>query len=176
MRESQKDFKFLDGVNSPEDLKKLNTAQLTGLSEDIRKFLIWNISRTGGHLGSNLGIVELTVALHYIFDSPKDKIIWDVGHQSYVHKILTGRKDRFGELRKLNGISGFTKISESEHDPFGAGHSSTALSDAIGIARANILGNKSDFKMCPNFTILNRPKKIPSLLDFCRKSGTLISY
>ena len=140
-RDSEKKIKIIDRINSPEDVKKLEVPELVALSEEIREFLIWNISRTGGHLGSNLGIVELTVALHYIFDSPRDKIIWDVGHQSYVHKILTGRKDRFGELRKLGGLSGFTKISESEHDPFGAGHSSTALSAAIGIARANILDN-----------------------------------
>ena len=145
MQEPHKNFKILDTVNSPEDIKKLNITQLNALSEDIREFLIWNISRTGGHLGSNLGIVELTVVLHYIFDSPKDKIIWDVGHQSYAHKILTGRKDRFGELRKLKGLSGFTKINESVHDPFGAGHSSTALSAAIGIARANILEQKNDY-------------------------------
>ena len=144
MQESQKKFKILDTVNIPGDIKKFNIHELTELSQDIRDFLIWNISRTGGHLGSNLGIVELTVALHYIFDSPKDKIIWDVGHQSYAHKILTGRKDRFCELRKKDGLSGFTKISESEHDPFGAGHSSTALSAAIGMARANILDNASN--------------------------------
>ena len=142
--DGEKKFKFLDIVNSPEDLKKFNISELKGLSDDIREFLIWNISRTGGHLGSNLGIVELTVALHYIFDSPKDKLIWDVGHQSYVHKILTGRKEMFGELRKINGLSGFTKISESIHDPFGAGHSSTALSAAIGISCANMLDNISD--------------------------------
>jgi 1-deoxy-D-xylulose-5-phosphate synthase len=112
------------------------------LCADIRGFLIENISRTGGHLGSNLGIVELTAALHYIFDSPKDKIIWDVGHQSYAHKIITGRKDKFVSLRKLGGISGFPKLSESEHDVFGTGHSSTALSAAVGVAQANIL-NKS---------------------------------
>ena len=142
MQKDLKDFKILNNINSPEDLKKLNISELADLSEDIREFLIWNISRTGGHLGSNLGIVELTVALHYIFDSPNDKIIWDVGHQSYAHKILTGRKNRFSELRKYGGLSGFTKISESIHDPFGAGHSSTALSAAIGIARANILDKK----------------------------------
>ena len=144
MQESQKNFKILDTVNSPDDIKKLNMPELAALSQDIRDFLIWNISQTGGHLGSNLGIVELTVALHYIFDSPNDKIIWDVGHQSYVHKILTGRKERFGELRKKDGLSGFTKISESEHDSFGAGHGSTALSAAIGMARANILDKKKD--------------------------------
>jgi len=145
MQESQKKIKYLDNINSPEDLKKLNAKELTAVSEEIREFLIWNISRTGGHLGSNLGIVELTVALHYIFNSPGDKIIWDVGHQSYTHKILTGRKGRFGELRKYGGLSGFTKISESEHDPFGAGHGSTAISAAIGIACANMLDNLNNY-------------------------------
>ena len=138
----KKQFKTLDSVDSPEDLKKLSIKELAGLSQDIRDFLIWNISRTGGHLGSNLGIVELSVALHYIFDSPRDKIIWDVGHQSYAHKILTGRKGAFETLRKFGGLSGFTKRSESAHDPFGAGHSSTALSAAIGIARAAVSDKK----------------------------------
>ena len=133
----------LDLVDAPEDLKKLSIKELTDLAGDIREFLMWNVSRTGGHLGSNLGIVELTVALHRVFDSPRDKIIWDVGHQSYVHKILTGRKDAFGTLRKFGGLSGFTKRSESAHDPFGAGHSSTALSAAVGIARAHMLDGKN---------------------------------
>lgn len=104
-----------------------------------------NVSQTGGHLGSNLGIVELTVALHYVFNSPEDKIIWDVGHQSYTHKILTGRKDRFGTLRKYGGLSGFPKTGESEHDPFGTGHSSTAISAAIGMARADMLEGKKNY-------------------------------
>ena len=107
--------------------------------------MIGAISQTGGHLGSNLGIVELSVALHYVFDSPKDKIIWDVGHQGYVHKILTGRKDKFETLRKLGGLSGFPKMSESEHDPFGSGHSSTAISAAIGMARANMLNQNESY-------------------------------
>jgi len=145
MGRREKQFAALDKVNSPDDLKKLGMKELGELALDIREFLIWNISQTGGHLGSNLGIVELCIALHYVFDSPKDKIVWDVGHQSYVHKILTGRKDRFGTLRKFSGLSGFTKMSESEHDPFGAGHSSTALSAAIGIARANMLDKKEAY-------------------------------
>ena len=135
----------MDKINSPDDLKKLGEAELIFLCGDIRKFLIENISRTGGHLGSNLGTVELTAALHYIFSSPADKIIWDVGHQSYTHKILTGRKNEFGNLRKLGGISGFPKIGESEHDIFGTGHSSTSLSAAIGISRANILNGSNDY-------------------------------
>ena len=135
----------MDRINCPADLKQLDEAELDLLCADIRGFLIENISRTGGHLGSNLGTVELTAALHYIFDSPVDKIIWDVGHQSYTHKILTGRKDKFGNLRKLGGISGFPKITESTHDIFGTGHSSTALSAAVGISRANILADKPDY-------------------------------
>ncbi|MCL2775147.1 MAG: 1-deoxy-D-xylulose-5-phosphate synthase [Oscillospiraceae bacterium] len=142
LSESLQYSKYLNNINSPQDLKKLKSSELILLSEEIREFLMRNISQTGGHLGSNLGIVELTVALHYIFNSPFDKIIWDVGHQSYVHKILTGRKDRFGELRKLGGLSGFPKIGESVHDAFGAGHSSTALSAAIGIAKANMLDRR----------------------------------
>ena len=136
--------KIIDKINLPEDLKPLTTRELGILSEQIREFLINNISNTGGHLGSNLGIVELTVAIHKAFDSPKDKIIWDVGHQSYVHKILTGRKDKFCKLRKYNGLSGFTKRSESEHDIFGAGHSSTSLSAAIGIVTANKISKIDD--------------------------------
>ena len=102
------------------------------------------VSVTGGHLGASLGVVELTVALHYIFNTPNDKLIWDVGHQCYPHKILTGRKDRIRTLRQGNGLSGFTKRSESEYDPFGAAHSSTSISSALGIAEANRLSNKSD--------------------------------
>ena len=132
---------IIDKINMPEDLKPLKTEELIVLSEQIREFLINNISNTGGHLGPNLGIVELTLAIHKVFESPKDKIIWDVGHQSYVHKMLTGRKNKFSGLRKFNGLSGFTKRSESEHDIFGAGHSGTSLSAAIGIAESNGINN-----------------------------------
>lgn len=136
--------KIIDKIDFPEDLKTLTTQELAILSEQIREFLITNISNTGGHLGSNLGIVELTIAMHKVFDSPKDKFIWDVGHQSYVHKILTGRKNGFNKLRKYRGLSGFTKRSESEHDIFGSGHSSTSLSAAIGVAAANDINNIND--------------------------------
>ena len=136
---------YLNKINSPEDLKKLDEPELDFLCADIRGFLIENISRTGGHLGSNLGVVELTAALHYIFDSPRDKIIWDVGHQCYTHKILTGRKADFKSLRKLGGISGFPRVCESEHDIFGTGHSSTALSAAVGIAQAGILNQENNY-------------------------------
>ena len=121
------------------DIKKLNTAGFRALAAEIRAFLVQSVSDTGGHLASNLGVVELTLALHGVFDSPKDKIIWDVGHQSYVHKILTGRKDRFCSLRQLDGLSGFPKTGESEHDAFGTGHSSTAISAALGLATARDL-------------------------------------
>ncbi len=132
-------YELLDNINSPEDLKKLSDDKIPGLCTEIRSFLIDNVERTGGHLASNLGVTELTVALHRVFDSPRDHIIFDVGHQSYVHKILTGRKSSFDILRKTGGLSGFTSMRESEHDAFGAGHSSTSLSAALGYAEADKL-------------------------------------
>ncbi len=134
-----KKYTFLDQVNSPEDLKEFDRESTEALAEEIRDFLIDNVSECGGHLASNLGVVELSLALHRIFDTPKDKIVWDVGHQSYVHKIITGRKSEFDTLRKPGGLSGFTKRSESEYDPFGAGHSSTSISAALGLAEAEHL-------------------------------------
>ena len=136
--------KFLNKINFPTDLKKLNHSELKILKDELREEMINAVSETGGHLGAGLGVVELTVALHYVFDTPKDKIIWDVGHQSYPHKILTGRKDKIKTLRQGNGLSGFTKRSESEFDPFGAAHSSTSISAGLGIATANKLSNKSE--------------------------------
>lgn len=133
---------ILDKVNSPSDLKALPVEELSGLCADIREFLIDNISKTGGHLASNLGVVELTVALHRVFDFSQDKLIFDVGHQSYIHKILTGRKNEFSTLRQLNGLSGFPKRSESEYDCFNTGHSSTSISAALGMARARDLKNE----------------------------------
>ncbi len=124
-------------ITDPTTLRKLREDQLPRLAQSIREFTIESVSKTGGHLGASLGVVELTVALHYVFNTPHDRIIWDVGHQSYPHKILTGRRDRMSTLRRHNGISGFTKRSESEFDPFGAGHSSTSISAALGIALAN---------------------------------------
>ncbi|MDP3388125.1 MAG: 1-deoxy-D-xylulose-5-phosphate synthase [Eubacteriales bacterium] len=132
-------YRILDSVNCLDDLKKLNIEELEDLAEDIRQFLISSISKTGGHLASNLGVVELTIAMHYVFDSPKDKIIFDVGHQSYVHKIITGRKNRFDTLRQLEGLSGFPKKSESDHDIFETGHSSTSISAALGLVNARDL-------------------------------------
>ena len=136
--------KFLNKINFPTDLKQLNHSELKILKDELREEMINAVSETGGHLGAGLGVVELTVALHYIFDTPKDKIIWDVGHQSYPHKILTGRKDKIKTLRQGNGLSGFTKRLESEIDPFGAAHSSTSISAGLGIATANKLSNKSE--------------------------------
>jgi 1-deoxy-D-xylulose-5-phosphate synthase len=139
-----KEYKYLDDINFPSDIKKISQSELKALSDEVREEMIDAVSETGGHLGAGLGVVELTVALHYVFNTPNDKLIWDVGHQSYPHKILTGRKDRIRTLRKSNGLSGFTKRSESEYDPFGTGHSSTSISSALGVAIANKLSNKSD--------------------------------
>jgi 1-deoxy-D-xylulose-5-phosphate synthase len=139
-----KKYKYLDDINFPSDIKNLSQPELKVLADEVRQEMIDVVSETGGHLGAGLGVVELTVALHYIFNTPNDKLIWDVGHQTYPHKILTGRKDRIRTLRKGDGLSGFTKRSESEYDPFGAAHSSTSISSALGIAVANKLSNKSD--------------------------------
>lgn len=131
--------RLLDKINSPEDLKSLTLDELVKLCGEIRTELIGTVSMNGGHLASNLGVVELTVALHRVFDSPKDQLVWDVGHQCYTHKLLTGRRESFGTIRRYGGISGFTKPRESEHDPYGAGHSSTSISAAAGLARAKTL-------------------------------------
>ncbi|WP_404337592.1 1-deoxy-D-xylulose-5-phosphate synthase [Planococcus rifietoensis] len=137
----------LHSITGPSFLKELNPEQLELLSEDIRRFLIENLSKTGGHIGPNLGVVELTIALHRVFDSPDDKLIWDVGHQSYVHKILTGRADQFDTLRKFKGLCGFPKRNESDHDVWETGHSSTSLSAAMGMAAAR------DIKKDTNYVI-----------------------
>ncbi len=138
-------FKYLGEITDPKDLKKLSFEELTVLAYEIRNFLIQSVSKTGGHLASNLGVVELTIALHTVFDSPSDKFIWDVGHQAYVHKLLTGRMAEFETLRQYKGLSGFPKRHESEHDHFDTGHSSTSISGAIGMAIARDLkGEKHD--------------------------------
>ena len=126
----------LEKINGANDIKKLDKWELTALAEEIREFLIHKISISGGHLASNLGVVELTMALHLAFELPSDKIIWDVGHQSYTHKLLTGRKDGFDQLRKYGGMSGFPKRKESPCDVFDTGHSSTSISAGLGYARA----------------------------------------
>ncbi|KAF8387946.1 hypothetical protein HHK36_026611 [Tetracentron sinense] len=125
---------LLDTINYPIHMKNLSVKELKQLAEELRSDVIFNVSKTGGHLGSSLGVVELTVALHYVFNTPQDKILWDVGHQSYPHKILTGRRDKMPTMRQTNGLAGFTKRSESEHDCFGTGHSSTSISAALGMA------------------------------------------
>ena len=127
---------MLEKINSAEDVKKLTIEEQNQLAEEIRKYILEVVSENGGHLASNLGVVELTIALHTVFDLPKDKIVWDVGHQTYVHKIITGRREKLKTLRKLNGISGFPKTNESETDCFNTGHSSTSISAALGMARA----------------------------------------
>ena len=133
---------LLDTVDLPSDLRQLKKDQLRQLSDELRSEMIDAVSTSGGHLGSGLGVVELTVAIHYVFDTPNDKLVWDVGHQCYPHKILTGRRDRIRTLRQGGGLSGFTKRSESEYDPFGAAHSSTSISAALGFAMANKLQDK----------------------------------
>jgi len=135
--------KFLKDIDYPKDLKKLNLMNLRELADEVREYLIDTISRIGGHLGASLGVCELTLALHYVFNIPDDKIIWDVGHQGYIHKILTGRKEQLKTIRQKNGISGFLKRSESEYDVFGAGHATTSISAALGIATARDFSNKN---------------------------------
>jgi len=130
---------LLDRVHTAQDVRKLDDEALKQLADELRKETISAVSVTGGHLGAGLGVVELTVALHNVFDTPRDKLIWDVGHQAYPHKILTGRRDRIRSLRQPGGLSGFCKRAESEYDPFGAGHSSTSISAGLGMAVARDL-------------------------------------
>src|SRR3984885_7163966 len=130
---------LLDTIHSPADIKKLSVAELESLDQEIRESLIQTLSRTGGHLGPNLGVVELTLAMHYVFDTPADKFVFDVSHQAYIHKLLTGRRERFGTIRQPGGLNGFMLRTESEHDIYGAGHAGTALSAALGMAVARDL-------------------------------------
>ena len=136
--------KILNQIDKPQDLKSLNIVEKEQLATEIREYLIEIVSKNGGHLASNLGVVELTIAMHSVFNLPEDEIIWDVGHQAYVHKILTGRKEKLKTLRQFNGISGFPKTSESEYDSFDTGHSSTSISVALGMARARDLLHKNN--------------------------------
>jgi len=133
---------ILESINSPDDLRGLTTDELQTLAEELRSFLIENVSRTGGHLASNLGAVELTLALHRVYDTSRDRLVFDVGHQSYVHKILTGRREQFDMLRRLGGLSGYPKPSESIHDAAIAGHASNSVSVALGMARARSLAHE----------------------------------
>src|SRR6202051_1510349 len=129
-------YDLLKTIDDPADLRRLDRRQLKPLADELRAFVLDSVSQTGGHLLSNLGTVELTIALHYVFDTPDDRIVWDVGHQTYPHKILTGRRDQIRTLRQGGGLSGFTKRAESEYDAFGAAHSSTSISSALGMAVA----------------------------------------
>lgn len=137
-------YEFLDKIEKAGDLKNIEPENMRFLARDIRRFILQKVSKTGGHLSSNLGVVELTLAIHSVFDTSKDKIIFDVGHQSYVHKILTGRKNDFDTLRQIDGLSGFPKTTESEHDSFNTGHSSTSISAGIGMALARDI-KKEDY-------------------------------
>ena len=134
---------ILRKINDPSDIKKLSLSQLQELASEIRHELLTVVSKNGGHLAPNLGVVELTLAIHSVYSSPTDKIVWDVGHQAYVHKLLTGRNNNFSTLREYGGISGFPKPRESLHDPFGTGHSSTSISAALGFAKARDLDGEN---------------------------------
>ena len=157
---------LLDQVATPADIKQLSDSQLVTLADELRAETISAVSETGGHLGAGLGVVELTVALHAVFDAPRDKIIWDVSHQSYPHKILTGRRDRIRTLRQKDGLSGFTKRSESPYDPFGAAHSSTSISAALGFAVARDLGGACE-------TGLGDAIAIIAVTERCRRAWPL---
>src|SRR5213596_3806043 len=135
-------MRFLSEINSPSDLRQLRVDDLQEVADEVRQFIIDTCSRVGGHTGASLGAVELAVAMHYVFDTPNDRLVWDVGHQAYPHKIVTGRRDRIRTLRQGGGLSGFTRRSESEYDPFGAAHSSTSISAALGFAMANKLADE----------------------------------
>ena len=178
-------YQILGSINSPTDLKKLKKHDIPLLSEEIRSFLVESTTRHGGHLASNLGVVELTLAIHSVFDSPKDHILFDVGHQSYVHKLVTGRREAFDTLRTAGGLSGFTSMRESEHDPFGAGHSSTSISAALGLARADSLAGRVAHTVCvtgdgaltggmAHEALNNCPKKLP-LVIILNENGMSIS-
>src|SRR5438128_2511327 len=138
---------ILDRIGGPADIRGLSTEELETLAADIRERLIDVCSRTGGHIGAGLGVVELSIALHYAFDTPRDQLVWDVGHQGYPHKVLTGRNVQLETLRQEGGISGFLKRTESEYDTFGAGHAATAISAALGMAAAGDINGQADFKV-----------------------------
>src|SRR4029078_2097556 len=141
---NQSNPSILDSIKSPADPRPINARPLPQIADELRAETINAVAVTGGHLGASLGVIELTVALHYVFDTPRDKVIWGVGHQAYPHKILTGRRDRIRTLRQSGGLSGFTKRAESEYDPFGAAHSSTSISAALGMAVARDLEGKKN--------------------------------
>ena len=140
-------MRFLSEINSPADLRQLKPEDLQEVADEVRQFILETCSRIGGHTGASLGAVELAVAMHYAFDTPNDKLVWDVGHQAYAHKILTGRRDQMNTIKKYGGLSPFLKRDESEYDTFGAGHASTSLSAALGMAIARDT-NEEDFHVC----------------------------
>jgi len=140
-------MRFLSEINSPADLRQLKVEDLQEVADEVRQFIIDTCSRVGGHTGASLGAVELAVAMHYVFDTPNDKIVWDVGHQAYAHKILTGRRDELHTIKQPGGLSGFLRRDESEYDTFGAGHASTSVSAALGMAIARDL-KKEEFHVC----------------------------
>src|SRR5437868_10842755 len=140
--------RILEAIKNPADLRRVNEKDLRQVADELRTETIDAVAATGGHLGAGLGVIELTVALHHVFDTPHDRLIWDVGHQAYPHKILTGRRERIRTLRQGGGLSGFTKRAESEYDPFGAAHSSTSLSAGLGMAVARDLAGKSNNVIC----------------------------
>ena len=163
---------LLENVHFPSDLRQLTRAQLKQLAIELRECILQNVSRTGGHLSSNLGTVELTLALHYVFNTPEDRLVWDVGHQSYAHKILTGRRARMPTLRQLGGLSGFPRRAESEYDAFGTAHSSTSISAALGMALAARQGI-SIFALQKRRHILIQRKLVIARRELLRQRVTL---
>ena len=137
-------YPLLGGINGPADVKKLSVAQLSQLADEIRQFIIETVGRTGGHLASSLGVVEITLALHYVFDFEQDKLVWDVGHQCYAHKIVTGRKEEFRNLRHAGGVSGFPNPEESPYDQFAVGHAGTSIGTAIGLALGEVKAGRAE--------------------------------
>ena len=134
---------LLDSANTPDELRRLAEADLETLADELRQYLLYSVGQSGGHFGAGLGVIELTIALHYVFDTPDDRLVWDVGHQAYPHKILTGRRERMGSLRQKDGLAAFPRRGESEYDTFGVGHSSTSISAALGMAiAARLKGEK----------------------------------
>lgn len=167
-------YPLLGQIDSPDDLKKMPASEMPALAEEIRSYLVEQVSETGGHLASNLGAVELTLAIHRVFSTPRDHLIFDVGHQSYVHKLITGRRDRFPTLRQSGGLSGFPKRCESEHDCFGTGHSSTSISAALGFAEADRLSGSSAYTVCVVGDGAYTGGMIHEALNNCRKRLNLI--
>ncbi|MBQ8439763.1 MAG: 1-deoxy-D-xylulose-5-phosphate synthase [Clostridia bacterium] len=172
--ENTKQYPLLEQINSPDDLKKLSKEEIPALSQEIRDFLVEQVTEHGGHLASNLGAVELTLAIHRVFSTPKDHLIFDVGHQSYIHKLITGRREQFSSLRQGGGLSGFPKRSESEHDCFGTGHSSTSLSAALGFAEADRLSGSDAYTVCVLGDGAYTGGMIHEALNNCRKELRLI--